>query len=437
MLRPGLIPALAAGVPLVTALLVAVLLSANEYRALRYTSELDPLSGLQQLQHSPLWAGHAGRALARRLDARWRVNPNQAQALLQQQLSHYPLDPWHWQLLARIDRELGADTAHLQQRLNAAAAIQPGHRELRWVAVNLSQHFGDVNLVSQQLKHWLEDQPSRTASALFIANRWIDEPDQQIDQVLPEGEAYLVAAMRHARSTRNTALADAVWRRLPQPRLVNDPAVGDYARMLLSRGDHSVARNLLAQLDPSFARHGVPGGQFQFDLQGLSTLGWDFRAPQGLRIRIVDDTLPPTSMITASDQLADIRALQLDFDGDHNLNFSRPVVRFPAPEPGHYQLQGWWRAQGLTTRSLPRLQLRAQHSPLRGQIDLPSRNFGWQPFTIDFEITNPEDTLTFQVVRRSTQAFDRNLAGQLRLTDLRLQRVEPTPANTVNNGAKQ
>lgn len=431
MLRSGLIPVLLAG-----ALLVAVSISINEYRALRHTSELDPISGLQQLQQSPLWAGHAGQALAQRLDARWRLDPSQAQIHLHQQLRHYPLDPWHWQLLARIDRELGADAAHLQNRLNAASAIQPGHRELRWRAVNLSQHFGEADLVAEQLKHWLEDQPGRTASALFIAGRWIDEPDQQIARALPEGEAFLVAAMRHARSTRDTELADAIWTRLPQPRQVNDPAVGDYARLLLSRGDHATASALLAQLDPYFERFGIPGGQFQFDMQGLSTLGWDFRAPQGSRVRIIDYTLPPINMISTSGQSESIRALQLDFDGEHNLHFDRPVVRFPAPPPGHYQLQGWWRAQGLTTRSLPSLQLRAQYSVLREHINLPSRNFGWQRFTLDFEITSAEDTLTLQVLRRSTQAFDRNLAGQLWLTDLRLQAIDPSTTLTAN-GAEQ
>jgi len=403
-----------------SALLVALLISLSEYRTLRHSIDLDPITGLQTLHRQQPWGGFASQALANRLEARWRLDPEAAQAGLNTHLRHYPLDPWRWLLLARIDRELGADHARSQQRLNAALAVQPGHRELRWRAVNLTQHFGDAELVAEHLKRWLDSQPQLTASALFIARRWIDDPNQQLERILPHGEAYLVQAMRHARSTRDTPLADAVWQRLPQPRSVNDPAVGDYARLLLSRGDHDVADDLLRQLDPHFAISGVPGGQFQFDLDGLSTLGWDFRSPAGLRIRITHHDLPPFMISPTAHRPG---ALQLDFDGEHNLNFTRPALRFPAPPPGRYQLVGWWRAQSLTTRSLPSLQLRAQYSVLREQLPLPTRNFGWQQFALEFDITADRDTLSLEIVRRSTQAFDRNLAGQLMLTDLRLEPV--------------
>lgn len=411
-------PALLLALPLLAAMWVAT----SEYAALRRAPEQDPVSRLQDLAEEQPWGGLAGRELAGRLDARWRLDPEGAARALGWQLTRYPLDPWRWLLRARIDRALDPDPALSRRRLEAALAVQPRHRELRWRAVNLAQNFGDVDLIADFLRLWLEEQPGQVDAALFIASRWLPDPAQRLDRVLPAGEDYLVQAMRHARVSAQPALARAAWRRLDQPRAPDDEAVREYIRTLLAAGDHDAVIALWQQLDPDYRPGDIPGGQFAFEPAALATFGWDLRMPAGAELERVDAGPPDT----------DGGALRLAFDGSENIHLVRPLLRFPAPPPGRYRFSGWWRAERLTTRSLPGLSLRELEGPLRAGVELPSADFDWQPFALDVELTRPGDRLQLQLLRRRTRAFDRYLGGELRLAGLRL---EPAPASaSLDNG---
>ncbi|MFP4277717.1 MAG: hypothetical protein ACLFQ2_09880 [Wenzhouxiangella sp.] len=394
-------------------LLAAAGIATSEYTALRRAAEQDPISRLQDLAGQQPWGGLAGRELAGRLEARWRLDPAASAEALGWQLTRYPLDPWRWLLRARIDRELNPDPQLSRQRLEAAIAIQPNHRELRWRAANLAQNFGDVDLVADYLRLWLIDQPNQVNSALFIASRWLPDPDQRLDRILPPGEDYLVQAMRHARISSQPELARAVWRRLDQPRAPDDLAVREYIQALLADGDDQAVLALWQQLDPDYRPGDIPGGQFAFAPEALATFGWDLRVPAGAQLERV-----------ASGPAGTDGALRLVFDGNENIHLVRPLLRFPAPPPGRYRFSGWWKADTLTTRSLPGLYLRELEGPMRASVELPSADFDWQPFAVDIELTEPGDRLQLQVLRRRTRNFDRNLGGELQLAGLQL---EPAP----------
>ena len=405
-------------------LLAAMWIAASEYMALRQAAEQDPITRLQTLPARQPWGGLAGRDLAGQLDARWRLDPEAASQALAWQLTRYPLDPWRWLLRARIDRDLNPDPALSRRRLEAAIAIQPRHRELRWRAVNLAQHFGDVDLVADYLKLWLEDQPRQVDAALYIAVRWLPDPEQRLDRILPPGEDYLVQAMRHARISAQPELARTVWQRLDQPRAPNDEAVREYILSLLAAGDDAAVIALWQQLDPAYRPGNIPGGQFAFEPDALGSFGWDLRLPRGAELDRVTENLPAAILDHHPDSAAGTpAALRLRFDGNENIHLVRPLLRFPAPQPGRYRLSGWWRAQQLTTRSLPSLHLREVEGPMRARLDLPSADFSWQPFMLDVELTRPGDRLQLQIVRSQTRAFDRNLGGALYLAGLQLEPV--------------
>lgn len=397
-------------------LLAAAVIATSEYTALRRAADQGPITRLQALAGQQPWGGLTGRQLAVRLDTRWRVDPAGAADALDWQLTRYPLDPWRWLLRARIERTLDPDTELSRQRLEAAIAVQPNHRELRWRAANLAQNFGDVDLIADYLQLWLRGQPGQVHSALFIAARWLPDPEQRLDRVLPPGEEYLVQAMRHARISQQPQLAHAVWQRLEQPRAPDDPAVREYILSLQAAGEDDAILALWQQLDPDYRPGDIPGGSFAFDLDGLAAFGWDLRVPAGVDLTRVE---------TGPDQTRG--ALRLIFDGNENVQLVRPLLRFPAPPPGHYRFSGWWKAEHLTTRSLPRLALRELEGPMRTSIELPSAHFDWQPFAAEFELTEPGDRLQFQIIRRRTEAFDRNLGGELQLAGLRLEPILREP----------
>lgn len=423
-----------------TTLLVAVFVAAlaitlMEFVQLRRVDHNTPLTTLDQLQSAQPWGGYAARQAAAQLTQQWRLDPAGAQAGLAWALSRYPLDPWRWLTLARIDQALDRPSPQVQQRLDTAREIQPGHRELNWEILNLTQRLNDQTAVLAAIQHWLAVEPTAVNDGLYIASRWVDDLATTIDQILPADEAYWVQAMRYARMNRLPDLADVVWARLEQPRVLGDEALKDYLIHLSGTGEVARLQSLWAQYDPAFEAGGIPGGYFHVPQEALSTFGWDLRTPSGLSIQRTPRELPPDfrSALWRQAQGWDRflpGALTLTFDGQHNVNASTPRLRMPAPRPGRYRLSGWWKASGLTTRSLPVLEIVTLLDRRREVVALPNRNFPWSTFETEFEITAPDETLIIQMVRRRTRAFDRNIEGQVALTGLRLERIDTPQPDT-------
>ncbi|TVQ34181.1 MAG: hypothetical protein EA370_11025 [Wenzhouxiangella sp.] len=429
--RAGWLPALF--------LLAALWVAWSEFVALRMDTDAEPFERLERLATIQPWGGLAAREAARQLEHRWRIAPELAEQGLQWQLARYPLDPWRWLLMARIQRSLelaaaGPDgaperVARTSIDLATARSVQPMSREMQWQAVNLAQVFADADLIAHQLRLWLDGQPHMTDRALFLAARWIEDPGQRLDQVLPEGEDYLVRAMRFARSSRQPALAAAVWARLPQPRPAEDPALADYVHISLAHDDPAVTIALWTDLDPAYAPGRLPGGHFGLSLATLDALGWDFRMPRGAAVGLdqatPDGQDPNRVPLPASTPPAG--SLRLDFAGTENINLVRPRVRFPVPEPGRYRISGWWRADALTTRSLPALVLRVEDGGPQRRIELPGQDFSWAPFAAEVEVEQADAMVLVHLHRRRTNAFDRDIAGALWLADLRFEPIREAP----------
>jgi hypothetical protein len=410
---------------------LAVLIAGFEFINLRALDRDRPAVALERVQSTLPWGGLAGREAARSLETRWRADPELSAAALDWQLARYPMHPQRWLLRARIAHALDEDLALLGAHMSSAVAVQPGSRDVRWQSANLAQRTGDVDLVVDHLRLWLADQPNMADRALFVAQRWIDDPDVLIDRVLPPGDDFLARAMRYARSSRQPALAEAAWVRLDHPRQPSETLVADYMHTVRAAGDSDRLFAIWQDLDPRFRPGQVPAGHFGMELDDLPAFGWNLRMPAGASIRraegdeLFERALRATNGETATQDFD--HALVLSFSGEENLRLSTPLIRFPIPRAGHYRLTGWWRADDLTTRSLPYLHLRAENEGFRHTEHLPASDFGWQRLDVPFTLDEPEDSFRIQVLRRSTDAFDRYIEGRLWLADLAIEAGEAPP----------
>lgn len=401
--RSGLILALAG--------LVAVGIVLSEYRAL---ANLDPdrvMRGDGDLQRALPWGGLAGRQMAAALESGWRARPAEAEAFLAKQLQRYPMDRARWYDRANIARHLGQDPERVMAHLEAAVAVQPGHRETRWQVAALAQVLGRPDVTIRQLRTWLEGQPAATDRALFVAGRWIEDADELLDRLLPEGDAYLEAALRYARQHGRMELGRAAWTRLPRPRPPGDASLLDFVDLALAQGHHEAATAAWAETHPDFRPGDVPNADLRHDLGNSRGLDWNVQ-------------MPPGSRASRDHQhfVTEPASLRLDFDGRETLHLGRPWVRIPvAPHDGGWVLSGYWRAQGLTTRALPYLSVWADDGR-RTRVDVPANTFDWTPFRIGIEGSEAAAMLHLQLRRdASVHHFDRFLAGTLWLDALRLE----------------
>ena len=413
-------PATVSKVAIIILLIVALYVMAADFLNFRQARSIDPVATIDILDWPQPWGGYGWRHLAHDAGRRWRLDPTAAEHLILRVAERYPLDSRQWLDLARINIAGNAQPERIDALLQIARAVQPNQRETLWDAAQIALQAGNPTLAEQHLTEWLRQRPGDTERALFIGARWIDTPEQLIERLLPEGREYLEAAMAMAGRLQDTALADAVWARLRPSPAVDDRVFLDYIELLLDTGQSRTAARLWADREP-----GCGGGLFNggFDRELGESLGLNWRLnglPAGVRVERDSHHfhLGPAS-------------LAIHFNGKENVNLSAPWLRIPV-EPGQsYRLNGYWSAEGLTTRALPYLLLSAEGARLRQRIEIPASAFEWQSWSLEF--TAPEQSPVVQLMLRRdpTQAFDRNIAGRLWLDELSLQLVSISSIDSI------
>ncbi|NBD96027.1 MAG: hypothetical protein GVY11_06095 [Gammaproteobacteria bacterium] len=399
---------------------VALWIAASEFAHLRWLDRDEPAASIDSMRITQPWGGLAGKEGARLLETRWRLNADTARSALEWQLGHYPLSPWRWLLFTHIAVADGADEQGLTNLLATAISVQPHSPTVRWEAANLAQRTGRASLVFRQLRLLLEVQPNATDRALFIGSRWSDDPGALIDQVLPPGREYLQQAMRRARRSGSMPLAEAVWARYTAGSDTtvppDDPAFADYLYLAV-RHDDARAMAAWQAVDAGYRPGDLPAGDFSWPLEVLPSFGWSLRTPEGVRLERV-----------AIGADGEIHGLAVAFSGEHNVRLNQPAVRFPSAGPGFYRLRGWWRAEGLTTRALPYLELRTQSGEqrTRRRVEVPAPEFGWTPFSIDYEIQEAGQDVVLRLRRDTTDAFDRYIEGRIVLAGLGVTSLLPS-----------
>jgi len=373
------------------------------------------------------WGGYGQRELVMWTGDDWMIDPEFTSALIGRAAVHYPLDARQWLDRARISAGAG-NSEQVDVLLNKAIAIRPLHRPTLWSAAQIALQTGDAALAERQLRQWLQLYPGDTGQALFIGRRWIQDPGELLDRMLPRQREYLEEAMQVALRQNDFSLADAVWKRLEPKPALNDPTFLQYIELLLDAGriDHAVT--LWADRDPGWQPGMLVNGNFARELGESLGLNWRRRfAPPGV---VIERDLAHSHSSPAS--------LKISFNGKENVNLNRPWIRIPVDSGGRYRLSGVWRAEGLTTRALPYLQLSAEGSRFRETVEVRDAAFDWQPWSIEFSVPEDSQLMRLALRRDSTRAFDRNIDGALWLDDFRLEPIAPSePAQSLQSAASE
>ena len=365
---------------------------------------------------------------ARQATQLWGAQPDAAATLIRRSTERYPLDAGNWLALARIEAARnGRQSDTLAADLAAAVSVRPFKRNDRWQAAQIALHSGNLDLAEGHLRLWVKGAPSSTRQALMIGQRWLSDPDQLIDAVIPEGDDYLTQAMHFAYQQRDTALADAVWQRIRTRIDFNDPVFLDYFDFLRDRGLTDQAIAIWAEHDPYFGLGKVPNGEFSRELGPGRGLNWQLgRLPAGVRV-----------MRDESEYYYRPASLRIDFDGKENVDLRVPRIEVPV-EPGKtYALQGYWRGEGLTTRSLPYLTIVAEGSRDSRRIDVPKGDFDWSAWSTTIQVPDAGRVIHLRLRRNSSNAFDRYIAGSLWLDGFKLDDVTGMEAGSRVDGIDQ
>jgi hypothetical protein len=407
---------------IVLTLLIAALalLIVEQHNVGRFQSEDGPLA-LDESLIGAVSGGYAGRRLSRRAARVWGVDAELARQIILAQALYYPLDADQWLNLARVAASrTDQEPTLLSSHLNAAVAVNAGNRNTLWRAAQIAIQAEDYALAEQFLYRWALDNARRADLVLMTAGRWLTDPEVLIERVLPEGPLFLAESMQYARRQGSIELAEALWKRADTPVSLDDRALLDYMELLGRSGRTDQAIELWARYDPYYRPGGVANGSFDRALGKSGGLNWQTNHDPD----VVDITRDEDRYHSAP------ASLLISFK-KKNVRLGVPRILVPVTSTGTYRLSGYWRGEGLTTRSLPFLTLDVRGTRQTERLDVPASDFDWSPWSMTVSVPPRTSRLVFRLRRQPTEAFDRYIEGDLWLDSIELTRIEDPAASST------
>lgn len=345
-------------------------------------------------------------------------DPEAEDALLRAQLRRYPLAPEIWLARARLAIRMRQPAERVLKLLKIAIAIKPWDADTNWQAAMLSLQVNEMEAAERHLERYLVARPNDVGKVALLARRWLTS-DEVIYRIIPPDGDSLGRLLSNASRWGDADLAAAAWRGLADRGKANAHVVTPYVEYLLRAGDSSRAVDVWRYVEAGYTPQAIANGSFTEPLRDDDPLGWRTRAPEGTDI--IRDT---EKYFSAPASLA------ITFDGKHNVDLASPVQIVPIESGRRYRLAGYWRAEGLTTRSLPLLVV-TDYPPRHalGKVTAAApHGWPWQQFQLDLEIPEDVTVIALSARRYTTDAFDRFIAGTLHLDDLTLTPVPTAPA---------
>lgn len=304
------------------------------------------------------------------------------------------------------------------ESLEVVTAINPGNPEIRWQAAMLAVQAGTLDTANNYLRELLTLQPKQNVErVVLVSRRWFDNPEHLLTTLLPDNPEALRELLPHAARWQDWRLANEVWQRLPESTQSSPAAVASYVDGLLHAGRGNEAAAVWRRAESGFAPETIFNGDFTRTFKQQSRFDWNIQMPKGSSVQRNGDifTSAPAS-------------LHIHFEGTENLRLVRPE-QYVAVKPGRkYRLQGWWKAEKLTTRALPHLMVMShgpdQHQTLAHMEAPAPGNWDWQMFSAIFTVPETVELIRIQLRRLPTENLDRFIAGDLYIDDVAINVVK-------------
>jgi len=343
-----------------------------------------------------------------------------------------------WTGLASVYEGQGKLDAAREALLNAKRAY-PLSADVSWRYANFLLREGELDSALREARQAIENEPQRAWEAFALFQRFGSDTKNLLDRLLPGQEtAYLdvIWGLDHEGRPKE---ALQVWDRLRK--LVNElpqrrVATGTYQQtqvilfslvdQLVSKGYISEAgrvwdqvlgfMNFSLQREPSESL--VWDGGFETELTG--GLSWRIDAPTGSVVRF-----------NKAIKHSGARALEIKFDGKHNVDF-HGVCEFIVANPDtNYEFSAWLRTDSITTDRGIFLRLRANGTGQEASTPELTGIHPWTNFTAKWRTSNRTTLLEVCIVRPASQMVYNTIAGTAWVDDVSLIPIT-TPLDSKN-----
>jgi tetratricopeptide (TPR) repeat protein len=317
--------------------------------------------------------------------------------------------------------------------LLSAKRAYPISADVSWRYANFLLRKGELNPAFDEARQALENEPQRAWGTFALFQRFDSDVDELLNRLLPRHQTVYLDVIWGLDAEGRPSEALKVWDRLfeldreiPQRRVptgtyqVTSVIVFSLVDQLLAKGYIREARRVwdevLAFMNLSQQRDAreslVWDGGFENDLSG--GFSWRIDSPSGSLTRF-------TRMIKHSGA----RALEITFDGKHNVDF-HGVCQFVAVEPDTtYDFSAWLRTENITTDRGIFLRLSAPQD--RGPQIVTPELTGTHPWTkVGFRWKTSKNMHLLQICVMRVPSYNayNTIAGTVWVDDVRLVPIE-------------
>jgi Tetratricopeptide repeat len=331
-----------------------------------------------------------------------------------------PHDPAYWARLGHA-YEWAGRTADSRNAYERAGLLFPNSPATQWALGNFYFREGRTKLALAAIRKALLGDPDLRRPAFDLAWRATGDGDLIVREMIPARADIFFEYLDYLLGTEGLDEAARVWDRIAAMNVPIDPKGAiRYLDALIEqrRIDRLVsARSILRNSGQLGAgRKGpeanlITNGDFESEILN-GGLDWRVNRMPGAAVSVDGQTF-----------LDGTHSLRIRFDGTRNLSEVLVFQYVPVEPNTSYRFEGSMRAQGITTDSGPRFQIRDAYDP--GSVFFESQgvleNSSWTQLHSDF-ISGPRTgLLEVRVVRPPSSKIDNRIAGTVRIDRVSLK----------------
>lgn len=331
-----------------------------------------------------------------------------------------PYDPQTWLDLGTAFQFQG-ETEKAEACLRRVDELAPHIPRFQWAIANFYLLHDNVDEAFQHFKMVLEGDQGYEMEIFRTAWKASGDESKILAELVPEGSGPNLDYLNFLLSTHRLEQASAVWDRVAASPGKFDPSwASPYIDALINSDQPAKAykvwsvlraKGLIPVTYEATSQNLIENGDFENQPMNM---GFDWRiAPvSGIYVGLDDSTFHSPA-----------HSLLVQFPGTQNFDYHN-IFQYVPVLPGHsYHLQGFMKAQGITTDSGPRLEVRDAYNPSlldKFTDQLTGNSPAWMPLALDFKTGPKTSLLSINIARLPSQKLDNRIAGKVWVDDISL-----------------
>ncbi|MGH9404890.1 MAG: tetratricopeptide repeat protein [Terriglobia bacterium] len=317
--------------------------------------------------------------------------------------------------------EFQGNNAKAEACMRRADALRPRAPNFQWAIGNFFLLRNNVNEAFRHFKAVLSADPGYETEIFNIAWKASGNAGTILSEVVPDRPGPDLDYLNYLVAGHRMSDAAAVWNRIEaNPEKFPPNYASYYIDVLIMSGQPEQAykvwmtlraKGLIPSTDEATSRNLVENGDFENPLLGFG-FGWRVAAVNGVYVGLDDNTYHSAT-----------KALMIVFPGNRNVDYHNIYQFVPVLPAHHYRLTAFMKADGVTTDSGPRLEVKDAFAPARldkYSDQLKGSTPSWMPLSIDFDTSPQTRLVVVGISRPASQLFGGEIAGRVWVDDVTL-----------------